>query len=248
MTKRLKCLSCQSLTHMVRRCAAQSTHQIEVTFLEIGLHNDPATLGELLQAQIDATRAADYDAIVLAYGLCGQATAGLKAGAVPLVMPRAHDCITLFLGSRTRYQDQIEQHPGTYWYVQDFAADQAEAGGKVAIGSAVEESAEALYESYVAKYGQDNADYLMSVMGGWHKHYKRGVYIALEPSKEHLSEAQTAAEVARYGWAFERMLGDTGLICRLLHAEWDDDFLVVQPGEMIAMAYGDEVVCRKPGV
>jgi hypothetical protein len=31
--------------------------------------------------------------VVLAYGLCGGATAGLRAGSIPLVVPRAHDCI-----------------------------------------------------------------------------------------------------------------------------------------------------------
>ncbi len=35
-----------------------------------------------------------------------------------LVIPRAADCITLFLGGRARYQQQFSDHPGTYWYVR----------------------------------------------------------------------------------------------------------------------------------
>ena len=35
----------------------------------------------------------------------------LIARHTPIVMPRAHDCITLYLGSRERYQAQFERHP-----------------------------------------------------------------------------------------------------------------------------------------
>ena len=34
-----------------------------------------------------------------------------------------------------------------------------------------------LYDTYVAKYGKDNADYLMEAMGEWGKHYDRAVFI-----------------------------------------------------------------------
>jgi hypothetical protein len=37
------------------------------------------------------------------YGLCNLALTSLRARAVPVVVPRAHDCITLYLGSRQRY-------------------------------------------------------------------------------------------------------------------------------------------------
>ena len=32
-----------------------------------------------------------------------------------LVVPRAHDCITLFLGSKERYLDYFQTHPGVYF-------------------------------------------------------------------------------------------------------------------------------------
>ncbi|MFV1980286.1 MAG: DUF1638 domain-containing protein [Rhodothermia bacterium] len=31
------------------------------------------------------------------------------------VLPRAHDCITLLMGSRTRYLEYFKAHPGTYF-------------------------------------------------------------------------------------------------------------------------------------
>ena len=56
----------------------------------------------------------------MGYGLCGQATAGLIARSIPIVIPHAHDCITLFLGSRDSYQYQFVNYPGTYWYAHDY--------------------------------------------------------------------------------------------------------------------------------
>ena len=116
----LKCITCEALARPVYLCAARSPHIVDVELLQRGLHNQPADLRTRLQALIDVAQSRSYDAVLLAYGLCGQATAGLIARNVPLVIPRAHDCITLFLGSRLRYRDQFENYPGTYWYSQDY--------------------------------------------------------------------------------------------------------------------------------
>ena len=116
---RLLALTCEVLARSVYLCAARSPNVVDVHLNRRGLHDDPPNLREILQEQIDRS-GAPYDALVLAYGLCGGATAGLRAGAIPLVVPRAHDCITLFLGSRERYQTEFSADPGTYWYVQDY--------------------------------------------------------------------------------------------------------------------------------
>ena len=131
---RIKCLSCEALTRMVYLCAASSPHLVDVELVRIGLHNEPINLRVLLQQKIDALSTKDFDAVVLAYGLCGQATLGLVARDIPLVLPRAHDCITLFLGSRARYQEQFEGNPGTYWYSLDYIERKEASGTFVALG------------------------------------------------------------------------------------------------------------------
>ncbi len=45
---------------------------------------------------------------------CGGATSGVVARDVPVVLARAHDCITIFLGGRARYEREFETTPGTY--------------------------------------------------------------------------------------------------------------------------------------
>jgi len=242
---KLKCLSCEALTRLVYLCASQSPHLVDVELFRIGLHNEPLTLRAQLQARIDAIveQPHDYEAIVLAYGLCGQATAGLVAREIPLVIPRAHDCITLFLGSRARYQDQFENHPGTYWYALDYIQRRDNSSTTLALGSGLDTTnIQSLYDDYVEKYGQDNADYLMEVMGAWQTHYQRAVYIDMDVGDGSEIEAQTEAEATRRGWTFERLAGNLVLVRRLLNGDWEKDFLVIQPGEQITMAYDDEVV------
>src|SRR5512145_92654 len=104
---KMKALTCDALARPVYWAAAHSPHTVDVELLRFGLHTRPNELHNRLQAHIDAAPHG-YDAVILAYGLCGKATAGLKARHTPLVITRAHDCITLFLGSRTRYTDEFE--------------------------------------------------------------------------------------------------------------------------------------------
>ena len=157
-------------------------------------------------------------------------------------MPRAHDCITLFLGSRERYRQQFEGNPGTYWYSQDYMERRDSASLTLSMGSGVTDNIQAEYDRYVEKYGKDNADYLMEVMGGWSSHYNRAVFIDLEVGDASSVEAQARAEAQRRGWTFEQLPGDIGLIRRLVMGEWDDDFLVVPPGQKIVMTGTDGVV------
>jgi len=244
---RLKCLTCEALARPVYLSAARSTHIVDVELVARGLHNRPSGLREMLQSHIDALPERLYDAVVLVYGLCGQATVGLQARAVPVVIPRAHDCITLFLGGRERYRRHFEDHPGTYWYVQDYIERDDGSSSALSMGSAADADLQAEYEGYVARFGKDNADYLMEVMGAWQSHYNRAAYVDMGVADGSGVEARARAEAERRGWTFERVTGDLVLIRRLLQADWgageDDDFLVLEPGQRLGMT-ADERIMR----
>lgn len=239
---RIKCLTCEALARPVYYSAAVSPHSVDVELLRRGLHNQPAGLRRTLQAAIDACEGGPYQAVALAYGLCGKAIAGLQARSVPLVIPRAHDCISLFLGSRARYQQEFERCPGTYWYVQDYIERDDGSNSALSLGSGINADLEAEYEGYVQKFGKDNADYLMEVMGAWQKHYQRAVFIDLGLGNGLDVEEKARAEADRRSWIFERMQGDIILIRRLLSGDWDADFLVVQPGQTVQMSLDDGII------
>jgi hypothetical protein len=236
---RLKCIACEALARAIYLCAANSPHIVDVELYRIGLHRDPDDLRARLQSQIDAAAEDGYDAIVMAYGLCGQSTAGLVAAGVPLVIPRAHDCITLFLGSRARYSQEFRERPGTYWYALDYVE---RSDGSMGLGAEADAKTQTVYDEYVAKYGQDNADYLMEVMGAWRDHYDRAAFIDMGVGNSESVEAETQEIANRRGWTFECMTGDPVLIRRLLEGDWGDDFSTLEPGQQVTMTYDGDVI------
>ena len=239
---KLKCLACDVLARPLYLSAAHSPHIVDIELFPRGLHNTPAILRGRLQERIDAAAGQGYDAVVMAYGLCGQATAGLVARERPVVVPRAHDCITLFLGGRERYDAQFEQQPGTYWYALDYMERDDGTGGSMGLGAGAGTEGQAVYEQYVEKYGQDNADYLMEVMGAWQAHYKRAAFVDMGVGDGSKVERMAQEDAARRGWIFEKVAGNMVLVRQLLFGDWRDDFLVLEPGQQLSMTYDDSII------
>jgi len=246
---RLRVVGCEVLARPIYLCAARSPHVVDVTLQRRGLHDTPATLRQLLQAAIDEAADADppYDAVVLGYGLCGGAIAGLRATGIPLVVARAHDCITLFLGNRARYDAECTSHPGTYWYATDYLERTGRSlngatTGLLGLGSSSPDELQSVYADYIARFGKDNADYLMECMGAWREHYDRAIFINMGIVSTPDAERRARAEAEQRHWLFELMTGDLLLIRNLLDGNWTDDFIVLQPGQRLAMTYDAQVV------
>jgi hypothetical protein len=244
---RLAAITCDMLLRPVRHLAAASPHEVTVRTLSAALHAQPASLRQRIQARIDDATAG-MDAIVLAYGLCGGATAGIVARGTPVVLPRAHDCATIFLGSRDRYQREHEAVPGTYWYTQDQLESGNALRGWLLGDAARSEDAMATRAEYEARFGRENADYLMTVLGEWHTRYERGAYLdtGLGDAGEPGARARARDESLRRGWRYERIPADLSLLRRLLWGEWDDDFQVLAPGERLERSYDDDIVTSVP--
>jgi hypothetical protein len=237
-------LSCEALARSIYAAAATSPHSVTVRLIKQGLHNSPKALNELLQRQIDEIQDTQYDAILLAFGLCGKATHGIKTMRLPLVIPRAHDCITLYLGSRKRYQEEFNAHPGTYWYSLDYM-ERNGADSMVALGATSQVTLNAAYEEYVQKYGKENADYLMEVMGSWQTHYTRAAYIHMEHRQDDIYEQLAIEAASRNNWNFERIQGDHRLLNQLVHGEWpEQDFLILQPRNAIVQSWDPELIIQ----
>ena len=59
-------------------------------------------------------------------------------------------------------------------------------------------------------------------------------------------EKRARDEAARRSWTFEKRAGDLRLIHKLIFGEWDDDdMLLVQPGQHIAMSMDDNIICAE---
>ena len=126
-----KLLGCKILEREIASIVYNCKNVIDVTLLRQKLHDRPDNLREALQNEIDElernnhrysndTKVNDFDAILLGYGLCSNATVGLHSNKYPLVVPRAHDCITLFMGSKEKYADYYDTHKGFFYYTPGF--------------------------------------------------------------------------------------------------------------------------------
>jgi hypothetical protein len=245
MKKRLLALACEALARNAYAAAAISPHTVTVQLFRQGLHNDPKCLRELLQEQIDLAEADEFEAILLVCGLCGGSTSGLAARHIPLVIPRAHDCITLYLGSKERYLQEFTAIPGTYWYSLDYLEHSSD-DGNVALGASSQAKLDEAYEDYVNKFGEENADYLMKVMGSWQQHYTRAVYIDMGLVNDNEYEQRAKKTAQQRGWSFQRLLGDRTLINKLIWGDWNqEDFLYVPPGYTIEQSTDPKAIVQE---
>ncbi len=183
--------------------------------LDFGLHSFPEKLRVTLQTEIDAV-SDDIQTILLGYGLCSQAVIGITARKASLVMPRVDDCIALFLGSREAYNAQSRFEPGTYYLTK----------GWIEVGATPIDE----YDQMVQRYGQARAERVQKIM---YKHYTRLALINtgqydIERYREY---ARQTAE--RYGFRFEEIEGSNALVKKMIAGDWDDDFVVVKPGETL---------------
>jgi len=229
--KKYKVIACKVLSKELYTIASKSKNQIDILWLQQALHDTPDKLRRLINEAIEKVEHEDekYDAILLGYGLCSKGTLGVKALKTPLVVPRAHDCITMLLGSKERYRELFDSRDGgIYWYSCGWI-DNALQPGK--------ERYEKTYQDYVDKFGEDNAKYLMEMEQNWMQEYTCATYIRWKEfddgrNKEYIEYTQ---ECARYlEWAYEEVWGSSDLLTDLLEGRWDNEkFLFVAPGQKI---------------
>ncbi len=213
-------------------CAARSKNVVDVVLMEQGLHNEPQRLRTEVQKALDNTcdiQKRPYDASLLGYGLCSNGIVGLSAE-IPIVVPRGHDCITLLLGSKDKYQEYFDYHRGVYWYSPGWIESDTLPG---------KERYEKLLEEYKEKYGDDNAQYLMEVEQKWIKEYNWATYIdwGLTNSDEYKTFAKRCAEYLH--WNYDELKGSPALMQKLIDGDWhESEFLVVKPGQKITLIKG----------
>jgi len=180
--------------------------------------------------------------VLLGYGLCSNATAGIRCGTAKIVIPRTHDCIAICLGSRAIYDAEFREHPGTFWYTPDYI-ERGGSDGAIAMGSGDDQNMTQVYAEYVEKYGRDNADYLMEALGAWREHYERAVYIDAPEVGAPDYRPQVRDHAQRRDWDFVEMAGSLVMLRDLLLGNWDEErFLQIEPGQTLTPTHAPNVM------
>ena len=240
----LKLIACEVFFREICLCAATAPHRIDVEYTEKNAHERSDQLRAMVQQKIDAAEAGAlrYDAILLGFGLCGNGVLGVGARNTKVVLPRAHDCCTIFLGSRTAFTEHFKDNPSLPF----------SSVGYMERGTSWIHDASTVYvpgvssnlQDYTDKYGEENARFIMESLGVSQaqalsdRRDDRVVFID-EPSFAHLGYAEKAeAEARRMGKRFVKLPGNTRLIRGLLNGQWDDeDYLVLEPGQVVGGVY-----------
>ncbi len=244
---RLKLISCEILYREVCAAVSRSVNQVDVVFLPKGLHDIGAPgMLDRLQNALNAVDEPDYQAILFGYGLCGTGLVGLRARAKPIIIPRAHDCITLFLGSKERYAEYFHSHPGVYFKTSGWI-ERGDGINPLGHDELRKAGFGYTYEELVAKYGADNAAYLQSQLGDQTRNYSQLTFIETGVEPDDRFERATREEAARRNWRYEKVCGDLSLIDRLVNGQWEaEDFLIVPPGWRVVAKYDDLIIGAEP--
>jgi hypothetical protein len=248
VSKKLKFIGCEIIFREACKLAAASPFRIDLEFLKKGLHDlKRQEMNQKIQAAIDAVPASEnYEAIILGYARCNDGLAGVTARNIPLVIPRAHDCITFFFGSRSAYQEYFDNHPGTYYHTTGWIerSDPNVAGSQ---GIMQQLGLNMTYDEMVEKYGCENAEFLFEELGDTLKNYQGICFLRMNAVDE-TPFVQASQNLAHeHHWTFESREGNWSLLERLFNGQWDEnDFLIVKPGEKIVARNTSEILSTAP--
>jgi hypothetical protein len=236
---RIGLLACSVFEREIELHARDARNIVETRFFEMGLHDRPDELRATLQNAVNAFDARDdIDAVVLAYGLCGCGTAGLRASRHRIVIPRAHDCITVFMGSKERYAEQQAKCPSCYYYTPGWNRGRRVPGP---------DRLEALKTDLSARFDEDDVEFLLETEREQWALHNTALYLDLG-TDEAEKEADYARQCADWlGWKFERMRGDAALLRDLLGGNWDAArFQIIEPGSKLAHSVDLSIMRSEP--
>ena len=187
----------------------------EYRIFESGLHLDPDKLRKALQDLIDEITA-ETDMIILAFGLCSNAAIGLKARDSTLVIPRIDDCIGIFLGSREKYKEHLQQEPGTFFLSKGWI----EAGI-----TPLDE-----FKEMAVRLGEERAE---RVQGAMIKNYTRLAYIDMGHDNQESYYDFARKTARRLNLRYEAINGTTELLEKIIHGPYENGFVICPPGTVV---------------
>lgn len=222
----------EELKEIIERKGVDAT----LCWMPQGLHNDPPLLSMELQKAVTELEETypDLKEIILGYGLCSRGSENVRAKRCRIIIARAHDCITLLLGSKDRYSKYVKLNPATYWYSVGWNRHHIPPGPA---------RVEAMRAEYSKKFDPEDVDYLMEQEQHWLITYDRASFIdtGVPGSAEAAEETKECAKFL--GWGYDELKGAPGLMERLVCGPWDEeDFLVLEPGQTLKMTADERVV------
>lgn len=235
-----KLIGCEVFARLAYLAAANSKNIVDMEFTKLRSHLKPGDLRVEIQNMIDRSTE-QYDALLLGFGLCGNSTAGLVARSVPLVIPRAHDCCTVFLGGRAAFQEHFGKTPSAQWGTACYYERYGNWYADNALGMlAPDQSGD--FAELVEKYGEENAQYIWETLKV-NSDIDFLTYIEIPGISDNGIKEGFAKHAAETGKKLRLVEGSSQLIEKLIAGDWnEDEFLLVPPGSEIRPIYDHDQV------
>lgn len=123
-------IACGSIRSELENAREKSGIDVTLIFMPQNFHRKPEKMTPFLQERINR-ESEKGKMVILGYGLCSGGTAGLKAPEYGLVIPKIHDCISMYLGSNAEYKRIFKHYPGTYFLTRNWIDNQLDPKGLV---------------------------------------------------------------------------------------------------------------------
>lgn len=224
-------IACDVFRDELEAIGGENPSCLAVRYLEMELHDRPDTLRKQIQNTIAEfeTTYSTLEAIVLVYGLCGNGLLGVRTHRCALVLPQAHDCISVFMGGAQAHCDFLKQHPATYFYSPGWIRKKRVPGPD--------------RENYLRKlYGERYPDdpemieELIEIDAEAFAHHNTAAYISLLENPEAKRYCQSCAKTMN--WQFREVASDASLLKALLLGNWQhEQVLTIPANHQIALCH-----------
>lgn len=243
-----KLISCEVFSREMYKELLESPNTVFPVFTQKMSHVSPASLRDSIQQEINKTEPERFDYILLGYGLCGNAVNEIYTEKIPLVIPRAHDCCTILLGSKESYKAHFAHRPSCRWtsggYMETGDMNLRENESYIYFCSNLS------YKELVEKYGEDNALYIIESLAPKDGNDNTIIYIETPPYEKLNLREKAEKEALNKGCEFELIEGNVRLFHMLINGIWPkEEFLIVPPGHHVEAVYDqDQVIKAVPGL
>lgn len=153
-------LGCGTIQKELEEAIERNGLELDIIWLESGLHAVPNELKKELQKHID--EAEDYDEVILGYGLCGNALIDIAATHCDILYPKTDDCISAFMCENCR---AAELRRDSYFLSRGWLSMKTS-------DSLIEQ-----FNRVMEQYDEETAQEILEMMYG---NYKRIVYLKVE--------------------------------------------------------------------
>ncbi|UOO37726.1 DUF1638 domain-containing protein [Oscillospiraceae bacterium CM] len=216
-------IACPTIKQEVNAIANEINAPYPIYYLP-ELHVFPDKLNDYLKDML--SRLCNVDYVLLPMGQCGKSTFGLRSDSATLVLPRCEDCTDLLLSEKTL--GDIERPKYTYFFTDGWLEN-----GRTFIRE---------YQWAIDKYGDETADDIMQTL---YRNYQYFAYTDTGVGDYDACCRRVKPLADTVGATINRLRAPHGVLKKMMRLQFDGDFVLVPPGEMVTQKLFEKNVARR---